>query len=134
MASNPLRVLIGAWIVVLAVIAKAEDHTKESLDNVKQKVQADKAVIVDVREKREWDAGHVEGAIFLPLSEVSEPEKVGDLLKKLPKDRVLYTHCVVGKRALKAAEILKKHGYEARALKPGYDELIEAGFPAAKVK
>jgi rhodanese-related sulfurtransferase len=31
-------------------------------------------------------------------------------------------------RSLKAANILEKLGYEVRPLKPGYDELIEAGF------
>jgi rhodanese-related sulfurtransferase len=56
------------------------------------------------------------------------------MLKELPKDRILYTHCVVGMRSLKAAEILKKHGYDVRALKPGYDELIKSGFEAAKGK
>ncbi len=56
------------------------------------------------------------------------------MLKQLPKDRVLHTHCVVGMRSLKAAEILKTRGFEVRALKPSYDDLIKAGFEPAKKK
>lgn len=116
------------------VAATAEEHTKESLQSVKENIEAQKAVLVDVRDKQEWDKGHVAGAIFLPLSEFRRRDRTAEMLKDLPKDRVLYTHCVVGMRALKAAEILKKHGYEVRALKPGYDELIKAGFESEKAK
>lgn len=37
-------------------------------------------------------------------------------------------------RAKAAAKVLIKHGYEVRALKPGYDELLKAGFKKAENK
>lgn len=113
-------------------VAIAEDHTRESLQSIKENIAAKKGILVDVRDKEEWNRGHVEGAVLLPFSELRQPDRTPELLKGLPKDRILYTHCVVGMRSLKAAEILKKHGYEVRALKPGYDELIKAGFRAQK--
>lgn len=126
--------IAGILFVFVPWVAFAEEHTQESLQEIKKQVDAKKAVLVDVRDKQEWDKGHVAGALFLPLTDLRRPERQAELLKTLPKDRVLYTHCVVGMRSLKAAEILKKHGYEVRAVKPGFAELIEAGFSAANSK
>lgn len=116
---------------VLTCFVSAADITKESLSEIKSKIDDEAAVLVDVREKREWDQGHVEGAIFLPLSKVQDGLTEAELME-LPKDKVLYTHCVVGKRAVTAGNVLEKYGYKVRAVKPGYKELIAAGFPKAK--
>jgi len=107
----------------------AAEHTKDSLATVKKNVDDGKAVLVDVREKKEWDAGHVEGAVLLPLSELQKNAELG---AKLPKDKIIYTHCMVGKRCVTAGNILEKMGYEVRPIQPGYKELIRAGFPDAK--
>lgn len=125
---------LASLVACLAVVANAEEHTKESLQTIKESVAAKRAVLVDVRDKQEWDEGHVSGALFLPLSELRKRDRTAEMLKDLPKDRILYTHCVVGMRSLAAAKILKTHGYEVRALKPGYDDLIKAGFEAEKSK
>ena len=133
LACHKFSVFAGILFVASSV-ALAEEHTTDTLATVKENVAAKKAVLVDVRDKQEWNQGHVEGAILLPLSELRLPDRTEEMLKQLPKDRVLYTHCVVGMRSLKAAEILKTRGFEVRALKPGYDELIKAGFEPAKKK
>jgi rhodanese-related sulfurtransferase len=68
---------------------------------------------------------------------VTSLRKGGDpkvLAKALPKKKVLYTFCVVGMRAKTAAYELGKHGYTVRAVKPGYDELLKAGFKKGKQK
>ena len=51
--------------------------------------------------------------------------------KRLPPKKIIYTFCVVGMRAKAAAKALETHGYTVRALKPGYDELLAAGFKGA---
>jgi rhodanese-related sulfurtransferase len=109
----------------------AAESTTDSLSTVKENIGKEQAVLVDVREKSEWDKGHVDGAIFLPLSELKSGIDAQRLAQKLPKDKILYTHCVVGKRSLTACELLEQHGYKVRSLKPGYKELIEAGFKKA---
>jgi phage shock protein E len=43
----------------------------------------------------------------------------------------VYTHCVMGVRALKAARILEQLGYNVRPLKAGYEDLVTAGFKKA---
>jgi rhodanese-related sulfurtransferase len=107
----------------------AAEHTKDPLETVKKKLDDKKAVLIDVREEDEWDAGHVRGAIFLPLSKLNAGLDPKELAKVLPKDKVIYAHCRSGGRCLVAADLLKKQGYEVRPLKQGFKDLIEAGFP-----
>lgn len=115
----------------IASSAYAAEPTSLSLAEIKRQVEGGKAVLVDVREASEWKAGHVEGAVFLPLSAVQDGLSKEELAK-LPKEKTLFVHCVVGKRALTAANVFEKHGYRAEAVKPGYKELVSAGFPAAQ--
>jgi phage shock protein E len=113
-----------------ALTAPAADHTKDSLDTVKKAIAEDKAVLLDVREKAEWDDGHIRDAKFLALSELRRGVKADELARLLSKDKVVYCHCGSGKRCLPAADILKKHGYDVRPLKASYADLLKAGFPA----
>ena len=61
------------------------------------------AVLVDVREVDEFAAGHVPGAVNLPLSVIGEAA--------WPKETPLYVYCLRGSRAKKAAEELGRMGY-----------------------
>ncbi|MEX0642782.1 MAG: rhodanese-like domain-containing protein [Pirellulales bacterium] len=125
--------LLSMFTIVSTALA-VEENTKDSLETVKKNVGEKKAVLVDVREKKEWDEGHIDGSVFLPLSELKKGVKNEELAKRIPKDRILYTFCVVGKRAITGGTILEKYGYEVRALKPGYKEIIKAGFKKAEDK
>ncbi len=118
--------------ILLTGNAFAAAPTKDTLATVKMRVTEEEAVLVDVREQREWDAGHVQGAVFLPLSELRRGLSADELARRLPKDRIVYTHCAVGIRSCTAADFLLKHGYDVRPLKPGYMDLIAAGFLKAQ--
>ncbi|MBM4002351.1 MAG: rhodanese-like domain-containing protein [Planctomycetes bacterium] len=109
----------------------AVDHTKDPLAEVKQRVQEKKAILLDVREQKEWDEGHLKDAVLLPLSKIQSGTELKDAVKDLKKDTLIYCHCRAGRRALTAAEQLIKQGYDVRALKPGYEELLKAGFDKA---
>lgn len=133
----------AAWMIAgaLPVLAQDSPHTKIPLSQVKEEVTSKKAVLVDVREPAEWEKGHIEGAVLLPLTKLRAWEKDGlteadkaELFKVLPKGSVVYTHCGAGARAVPGGEALRKFGYDARPLKPGYKAIVEAGFPDAKVK
>ncbi|HEY8503173.1 MAG TPA: rhodanese-like domain-containing protein [Gemmataceae bacterium] len=110
----------------------AEGHTKDSLETVRRNISSGKAILVDVREKAEWDAGHIKGACLVPLSRLIGKDGGEDLVKGLDKKKVLYIHCAVGKRALMASEALKEFGFEVRPLKQGYQELLKSGFEKEK--
>lgn len=108
------------------------EFAKDSLAVVRQNVEKGKAVLVDVRSEQEWRQGHIEGSIFLPVTSLHKGGDAKMLATTLPKKKILYTFCVVGMRAKTAAFALEKHGYTVRALKPGYDELLKAGFKKGK--
>lgn len=61
------------------------------------------AILADVREADEFAAGHIPGAVNLPLSRI---ETVA-----LPKDTPLFLYCLRGSRSQRAAGILKRMGY-----------------------
>jgi phage shock protein E len=73
-------------------------------------------------------------SILMPQSKLKVESELAELVKKLPKDKIIYTHCRAGGRALACGDILKKQGYDVRPLKPGYQQLIEAGFEKADEK
>jgi rhodanese-related sulfurtransferase len=109
----------------------AAELTNDPLPTVQENIATHKAVLVDVREPGEWKRGHVEGAISLPLSSLKKGVDTKTLEQELPKDEIVYTHCVMGVRALTAANILEKLGYNVRPLKVGYKDLVTAGFKKA---
>jgi rhodanese-related sulfurtransferase len=97
---------------------------------VQQAVADNKAVIVDVREPEEWAEGHLSGARLVPLSALEKGVNPAELARVLPKDKIIYCHCLAGGRCLEAARLLQPLGYDVRPLKAGYPSLVKAGFPA----
>lgn len=64
------------------------------------------AVLLDVREKDEFQSGHIEGARNLPLSRIAEAERtVPD------KDAALFVYCLSGGRSGQAKGQLERMGY-----------------------
>lgn len=71
------------------------------------------AVLIDVRQPDEWDAGHAPMATLIPLAELP------DHLDELPRDRVIVCTCRSGGRSLRAATFLQDNGFEAVNLTGG---------------
>jgi rhodanese-related sulfurtransferase len=123
--------MISGLIAFIYSHVHAAELTNNPLPTVQENLATHKAVLVDVREPGEWKEGHVEGAISLPLSSLKKGVDSSALEHQVPKDKIVYTHCVMGVRALKAAKILEKLGYNVRPLKTGYEDLVKAGFAKA---
>src|SRR3954453_519279 len=96
-----------AFGIIRLAMGQDLTHTKDSLDTVKSNVKEGKAVIVDVREQSEWDAGHLKGAVLMPMSKLRKQDQAAELLQSLPKNRIVYTHCKAGGRSLICGDILK---------------------------
>ena len=134
---NQMQVSTCSRLLLAAVIAAAATgpvvaggHTKDPLPSVQQAVASGQAVLVDVREPNEWAAGHIAGARLVPLSSLERGIDPAELAQVLPTDKIIYCHCLAGGRCLEAAAILRPLGYDVRPLKPGYEALVQAGFPA----
>ena len=107
------------------------EHTQDSLETIQERLANNEAILLDVREQDEWNLGHLKAAVLAPLSVLEEgagDEGFDALLGKLSKDKIIYCHCVSGGRVMPASKILHQQGYDVRPLKPGYDDLVEAGF------
>ena len=84
---------------------------------------SDDAVILDVREDYEWDAGHVDGALHIPLEQL--PERLGEL----DPDTDLFVICRTGGRSLRATTWLTQNGYSSFNVIGGMGAWFEADKP-----
>lgn len=96
-----------------------------NIDEVRHR--QDELLILDVRQEDEWAAGHIPGALHIPLGKL--PGRLGEL----PRTRPLAVHCAHGYRAAIAASLLQREGFGQvyRAL-PGFDAWLEAGYEVAR--
>lgn len=138
MRVRKIGTFFGAGLLLAATALAGDGFTEDTLDQVKARVGARRAVLVDVREQREWDQGHLAGAVLIPLSRLAAWERDGIgkadsewLARTLPKGSTLYCHCAFGGRAVPASEVLRGLKYDARPLRQGYEQLLGAGFPKA---
>lgn len=81
-----------------------KEFKQVNIDKVRELVESD-AVIIDVRERREYENGHIKNAINIPLSEIRER------VDEIPKEKPVYLHCRTGQRSYNAALALKNLGY-----------------------
>ena len=88
----------------------------------------DGAVLVDVRDPNEWDAGHIPGAVLVPMGELAE--RIGEVAPDTSRPLVLY--CAVGARSLRAASALTELGYErATSISGGIMDWLARGYPSS---
>ncbi len=66
----------------------------------------DDVVLLDVREDDEWQRGHADGALHIPMGDV--PARLGEI----DTDATLYVVCHAGGRSLRVAQYLARNGYE----------------------
>jgi len=71
------------------------------------RLAADGRRVLDVRERSEWDAGHIPGATHLPLGEI--PARMAEVLPD--RGEPLLVHCAVGARSTRASAYLTANGY-----------------------
>lgn len=81
--------------------------------------------VLDVRPPEEYAAGHLPGAINIPLAELEHH------LAELPKENEIVAYCrgPYCVLAFEAVNRLRGHGYQARRLENGYPEWKKAGLP-----
>lgn len=103
---------------------------KDNLDPIPaaeliERVKQDLVTVLDVRPKEEFEAGHVQGAINIPIEELEQHLKQFNPSQEI----VAYCrgpHCIL---AFDAVAQLREKGFQARRLENGYPEWKLAGHP-----
>jgi len=80
----------------------------------------DATSVLDVREPVEWEHGHIDGAVHIPLMDL--PSR----MPEIPNGHVLVV-CRIGSRSARAVAYLQQQGIDAVNLDGGMVEWVEAG-------
>lgn len=97
--------------------------------NLVNLVNREGAVIVDVRDKKEFGAGHIAGAVSMPFA--SMDSRVGELAEF--KDKPIVLVCKMGQHSGSMGKKLKAQGFEnVRRLSGGMAEWSASGMPVVK--
>ena len=104
-------VLSTMWVATLVVIILY--HRKNSASSVTPQqaimlINRKDAVVIDVREKKEFDTGHVVDSLNIPLAKLKQ--RITELKKY--KNKPLLVVCKLGQHSGEAAKIVQEAGYE----------------------
>jgi rhodanese-related sulfurtransferase len=107
------------------------DHRDElepvDLAELRRLAREGAVTVVDVRPREEYEAGHIPGALSVPVAELRG--RLGELPKR--REVVAYCrgpYCVY---SVEAVELLRKHGYRARRAADGLPDWRAEGWPVA---
>ncbi len=107
--------LVLAFIVILVMLflnlfgGKLRGYQSVSPSDAVLMINHDDAVVLDVRENKEYQDGHILNAIHIPQSSLSS--RLDELEKY--KSRPIIVSCRSGQRSAHACAVLKKHGFES---------------------
>jgi ArsR family transcriptional regulator len=95
---------------------------------LRQLMRQGDVTVVDVRPADEYDAGHIPGALSVPVPQLKRR------LREIPKGREVIAYCR-GRYcvySLEAVTLLRKHGYKARRADEGLPDWRAAGLPVER--
>jgi rhodanese-related sulfurtransferase len=96
-----------------------------TLDELRRRVRQGDVTVVDVRPEEEYRAGHIPGALSIPVAQMKRR------LAEIPKKREVVAYCrgPYCVYSVEAVELLRKHGYRARRADEGLPDWRASGFP-----
>jgi rhodanese-related sulfurtransferase len=123
--------LVAALVILVTVFLRRESSAggaKLSLSEVIQAMNADSAVLVDVRDSKDYDQGHVANAINVPHTKINDNLAV---LEKHKAKQIIVTDNV-GQQAAAASAALAKLGFNVARMRGGMAEWKQEGMPLVK--
>lgn len=115
----------------LKVVNQAKPHVKEiTIEEARARLAANsKAMLVDVREDSEWNAGHAVEAMHLGKGVLER-----DIEVQIPDTQAeIIMYCGGGYRSVLTAEVARKMGYKnVSSLIGGYKGMLAANWPMKK--
>ena len=116
---NNILITCLCVVIILIVLFYATGLNVDNIstNKIKQKLNnSNNSIgIIDVRTKSEYESGHIENSLWIPLNQL---ESSIDKIKSKNYDEI-YTICLSGGRSAKAVQILKKHNVDAVNIRGG---------------
>ena len=106
-----IRILLLAMLLVLAGCGGTEmENTYQQItqEEAKNMMDTQEVLVLDVRERDEFDVGHIPGAILLPVGTISEATAAAVIPAD---DTVVLVYCRSGNRSKTASAALAELGY-----------------------
>ena len=125
-----LALVVSGALLVWPLVQRRLSPLKE-LGNleVTRLINSANAVLIDVRETKEYEGGRLPKALHIPLSQLES--RSGELAKL--KDRPVVAYCMTGNRSALAGKLLAKAGFkDVYQLRGGYRAWKDAGLPVEK--
>ncbi len=96
-----------------------------SREELRRKLRARTVTLIDVRPCEEFAAGHIRGAVNIPLKDLARR------LRELPKNEEVVAYCrgPFCLMSFEAVDVLRRRGFTARRLEDGYPEWKLEGLP-----
>ena len=102
------------------ILYRSIESREISYEKLKKMMQKEEAILIDVRSNQEYQEGHLNGAINIPVYDI---EKSIDKIVK-NKNNIIILYCSSGYRSENAKEILEKLGYNSVfTLKNGIEKI-----------
>ena len=129
-ANHYILVSLFIFLLVAFVINEGKQGGAAiSPTNLVTLVNRENAVIIDVRDKKEYGNGHIAGAINMPAASIDS--KMSEL--EAHKEKPIVLVCKIGQHASAAGRKLKKQGFEnVRRLSGGMAEWSASNLPVVK--
>jgi rhodanese-related sulfurtransferase len=131
LANHPGLAQAAALLLLLPAIgsqALAQGVAEIEPARAASMVEAKQVFVLDVREPSEYNAGHIQDAVLMPLGQVEA--RLNELAAY--KDQQMLVVCATGGRSARAVSILSKNGFtQAQNLKGGMSAWRKANLPLA---
>jgi hydroxyacylglutathione hydrolase len=116
---------IGGWLSAADSAVVARERTAQiGATDLATRLAAHDVTLVDVRNRSEWDHGHIDGAIHIPVGHLEAR------LAELPRELPIVVQCQGGVRSAIASSVLLSLGVaDVINLTGGFNEWIDAGLP-----
>lgn len=119
-ATAPVSEAVGQWLQSLP----RDYYNINNVESLKNVIASNEALLIDVREPREYRRGHIGGAKNIPLRDLARRSD------RIPRDRPVVLYCTTGYRTAMGVSALRLLGYEnVSGFAPSFQGWKAAGEP-----
>ena len=128
---QPVYIAFGLFVLITAYNyikpQGSRNYTSLDTDSAKEMLDDKNIVLIDVRNRDEYNAEHLRGAKNIPLDQLDKR------LGKLPRDKDIVVYCEKGGKSIRAIRKLEVAGFsQLHHMHEGLRGWKKAGYPTRK--